>query len=154
MRKLNSVSVFSMSFLACLISSGCTTMGKSVGAGAAAGGMMGAGVGALADPGSDSQNRFRNVVIGAAVGSAVGAGAGFMMGEHLKNEKQEAVSLARKGADEENSRHIQSTQAGAPRLISPRTEARWVSDQIRGNVFVPGHFEYVIVEGAKWETGK
>lgn len=49
-----------------------------------------------------------------------------------------------------------TTASGAsgqpPVLIPPRTEARWIADQIHGNTFVPAHIEYSIVESAKWAT--
>jgi phage tail tape-measure protein len=130
---------------------GCSTTGKSVGAGASIGGVAGATAGALADPGPGGSNRFRNVVIGTAIGGALGAGAGFMVDRTVKDDKQESYDKGKQDAE-----HDLSMQAAGmgnePRLIPPKTEARWIGDQVHGSTFVPGHFEYVILESAHWES--
>jgi uncharacterized protein (DUF697 family) len=134
--------------------SGCATTGKSVGAGATVGALGGAGVGALADPGRHGAYRFRNVVIGTAVGAAVGAGAGFMADRFVHDEREEANKAAKDEAVRDAETHAASSTGQEPELRPARTEARWVPNQVRGQVFIPGHFEYIILEGARWETGK
>lgn len=138
--------------LALIFVSACSTPGKSVGAGAALGGLAGAGVGAIANPGKKGENRFRNVVVGTAVGAAVGAGAGYLADRYVQNERDEAEAKGRAEANKENAGPPASAAFGSPQLVPAKTEARWVPDQIRGSIFVPGHFEYVIIEGARWET--
>jgi hypothetical protein len=133
---------------------GCATTGRSVGAGAAAGGIAGAGVGAIADPGRHGENRFRNVVIGTAIGAAVGAGAGYAMDRFTHDEREDAAKGAKAQAEKEAETHAAQSTGMEPRLLPARTEARWIPDQVRGSTFVPGHFEYIIIEGARWETGK
>lgn len=142
---------FTLSIL--LFSLGCATTGKSVGAGAAAGGVVGAGVGAIADPGKRGENRFRNVVIGTAVGAAVGAGAGFAMDRYVHDEREGAAKDAKEQATKDAEAHAAASTGLAPKLIPARTEARWVPDQVRGTTFVPGHFEYMIIENARWSAG-
>ena len=140
--------------LSIAIYAGCSTMGKSVGAGALAGGVTGAGVGALADPGSQGRNRFRNVVIGTSVGSAVGAGTGFLLDQLVKGEREIARNEGKKEALEANQARATASEGALPRLIQARTEAHWIPDQVHGTTFIPAHFEYQIVEGARWDTGK
>ena len=140
--------------LSLMVATSCATPGKSVGAGATAGGIVGAGVGALADPGDHGQNRFRNVVIGTAAGTVIGAGAGFAMDRYVEGERQAAAQGEKEEATRTAAAHAATSAGMAPRLIPARTEARWVPDQVRGSTFIPGHFEYVIVQGARWETGK
>ncbi len=41
-------------------------------------------------------------------------------------------------------------EPGQPVLVPPKVDARFVDDQVRGNVFVPGHFEYQ-VRPARWK---
>ncbi len=146
--------LFALSTSALLFVSACATTGGSVGAGAAAGGLFGAGVGAVADPGRRGEDRFRNVVIGTAIGGVAGAGAGFMMDRHLKDERQESYAKGKKEAEKDAESHAAAASGNSPRLLPARTEARWVPDQVRGNTFVPGHFEYIIIEGARWSAGK
>ena len=145
--------LFALSTSALLFVSACATTGGSVGAGAAAGGLVGAGVGAIADPGRHGVDRFRNVVIGTAIGGVVGAGVGFMMDRHVKDERQESYEKGKKEAEKDAESHAAESLGNLPRLIPAKTEARWVPDQIRGTTFVPGHFEYMIVEGARWSAG-
>lgn len=137
-----------------VMSSGCATTGRSVGAGSVAGGVMGAGIGAIADPGPGGENRIRNVLIGTAAGSLVGAGAGFMIDRHIKDERQESYSKGKRDAEEASSRKASSSSGNQPRLSPAQTEAKWVPDQVRGSTFIPGHFEYVIIEGAHWEASQ
>jgi hypothetical protein len=48
---------------------------------------------------------------------------------------------------------VQSGSAGAPpNLVPAKVEVRFVEDQVKGNVFVPAHFEYVILEPARWSN--
>jgi len=76
------------------------------------------------------------------------------MDRFVHDERDDAAKHAKEEASHEAETHAAASTGLEPRLIPARTEARWVPDQIRGSTFVPGHFEYVIVEGARWETGK
>ena len=136
-----------------LFASACATTGGSVGTGAAAGGLLGAGVGAIADPGKNGENRLRNVIIGTAAGGVLGAGTGFALGQHMRNEREGAFTKGKEAGAKENGSAQTFATGAAPQLIPPRTEARWIPDQVRGGTFVPGHFEYVITEGARWSAG-
>lgn len=136
------------------LSTGCATSGRTIGAGAGVGAGLGAGAGMLADPGPEGENRVRNVLIGSAVGGVVGAGAGFIADRIVKEGKDDAYQRGKKDQQREISDSAPSGSGQQPKLIPPRTEARWIPDQIRGNTFVPGHFEYVIIESAKWDNGK
>ena len=152
MRRWTNWAIYLALSFAIILSTGCSTTGKSIGAGALSGGVLGAGVGALADPGNAGENRFRNVVIGTAVGSAVGAGTGFMADQYAKNEKVDAYEKGKKDAEEAVNARLKSSQSKQPRLLPAKTEAHWVNDSIRSNVFIPGHFEYQIIEPARWTT--
>ena len=145
--------LFALLFGLAFFSFSCSSTGKSVGAGAAAGGMLGAGVGAIADPGENGRNRSRNVVIGTAAGSATGAAAGFMVDRSAKDDRETAYAQGSKDGKKEISDQAAYSGSG-PRLLPAKTEAKWVPDQVRGNVFVPGHFEYVISETAHWSVDR
>ena len=108
----------------------------------------------MAAPGRRGENRVRNVVIGSAVGAAVGAGAGLAMDQYVRGEREEAAKDVKDQAVREAESHAAAATGPEPKLIPARTEARWVPDQARGTTFIPGHFEYVIVEGAKWGRDK
>ena len=134
-----------------IASPGCATLGRSVTLGAASGGAVGIGMGAFADPGEDAQNRIRNLAIGTVIGSLIGAGAGFLLHQNVnadhsaieEREKIEELKISPPLADPNASQQ--------PKLLPPKTESKWVPDQVRGSTFIPGHYEYLIIEGAKWE---
>ena len=130
---------------------GCATTGKSIGLGAAGGAAFGAGVGALADPGPKGRNRIRNVLIGAGIGAAAGAGAGLLVQKGNEASESEGFDKGKLAAQKEKEAQANSLDPQAPKLIPARTEARWVPDVVRGNTFIPAHFEYQIVEGARWD---
>lgn len=138
-------------FLLVICISSCSSPGRTTGAGAIAGAATGAGVGALASPGDQGHNRFRNVLIGTAAGSAVGAAAGYVIGSDIKDREEKAREEGKAQALKEYQSSPEYTQGATPRLIPARAEAHWVPDQVRGNTFIPGHFEFQIVQGARWE---
>lgn len=134
--------------------SGCATTGKSVAMGAAGGAALGAGAGLIADPGPKGKYRTRNVLIGTAIGGVIGAGAGYIADREIKDSKDDAYKKGKEDALKENADKQAQYDGGdsrQPQLIPPKTEARWVPDQIRGQTFIPGHFEYVILQGARWQ---
>ena len=130
------------------ITPGCATSGKSTLLGGGVGAGVGAGIGAMVDPGPKGEGRIRNVFIGAAAGSLIGAGTGYFAHDAIEGREKDAYSKGKK--DAESSQPAASGQSGAPVLLPPRVEARFVDEQVRGTTFVPAHFEYIIVEPARW----
>lgn len=128
--------------------SGCATSGKSTLLGTGIGAGVGAGIGAMVDPGPKGEGRIRNVFIGAAAGSLIGAGTGYFTHELIEGREKEAYERGKK--DSAKSQAAGGGAPGAPVLLPPRVESRFIDEQVRGNVFVPAHFEYVIVEPARW----
>jgi hypothetical protein len=135
-----------------LILSGCATTGGSVAAGSAGGAALGAGVGALADPGPNGANRIRNVLIGSGVGAIVGAGAGLLLHQSNASSENEGYQKGKEAGQKEIEAQANSPDGHPPKLIPAKTEAHWIPDLVRGNTFVPGHFEYQISQGARWST--
>ena len=137
---------------AILVLPSCATTGKTLALGGAVGAGAGAIAGGLADPGKDGQNRTRNVLIGTAVGGVAGLVTGALVGGAVEEQKQEAFEKGK--ASSVSGTKSQPTPGGMPRLQEPKVEARWVDPQIVGNRFVDGHWEYQIVEPARWEAGQ
>ncbi len=129
----------------------CSTT-SSVGTSAGIGAGVGAVVGAIADAGPNGKNRFKNVVIGSAVGTILGAGTGLALDHYNHDQREDAKKEGMKEAVDEMNKRFQASAGGnEPHLVPPKTEAKWIPDQIRGSTFVPGHFEYLIVSPARWE---
>lgn len=123
----------------------CATENKSLALGGAIGAGTGAIIGGIADPGKDGQYRTRNVIIGSSVGGMVGMASGALIHSNTEDKKREAVDLAKADASRKQ-------QSGTmPNLKSPKVEAHWIDGKIIGNRYVDAHFEYVIVEQARWE---
>jgi len=101
----------------------------------------------MVNPGPKGEGRIRNVFIGAAAGSLLGAGIGNLAHEGIEGREMSAYE---KGKKEGNQAQASSGTDGAPVLLPPRVEARFVDEQVRGSVYIPAHFEYVIVEPARW----
>lgn len=125
---------------------GCATKGKSAGLGAAVGAGAGAIAGGLADPGQDGEYRTRNVIIGTALGGMAGLVAGDMIHQNIEAQKKEAFLQGKAAAP--------PPQAGAmPTLKPARVEAQWIEGHPVGqNRWVEGHYEFIIVEPARWEN--
>ena len=128
--------------------SGCATSGKSTLFGSGVGAGLGAGIGAMVDPGPKGAGRIRNVFIGATAGSLLGGATGYLAHESIEQREKDAFE---KGKDDGKKAAAESMgNDGQPTLLPARVEPKFVDDQIRGNVFIPKHFEYRIVEPARW----
>jgi hypothetical protein len=128
-----------------LFLNGCATANKSVGLGGAIGTGSGALLGGIVDPGKDGEYRTRNVIVGATLGAMAGMVAGSAIHEHTEKEKKEAFLKGQAAAP--------PAQAGAvPTLKPARVESQWIeAHPVGANRWVEGHFEYLIVEPARWE---
>ena len=130
-------------FLICL--TGCQTPGQSVGAGAAVGAGTGALIGGIADPGKNGEMRTRNVLVGATLGAMTGMVTGSLIHKNSEKAKKEAFLKGQQSAPPVASGTM-------PALSTPKIETHWVEGRVQGNRFVEGHFEYVIVEPARWDV--
>lgn len=126
--------------------SGCATQGKSLALGGAVGAGTGAIVGGIADPGKDGQYRTRNVIIGSAIGGVAGMAAGALIHSSNEDKKRDAYEQGKSDTLKK-----QQGNASMPNLKNPKVEAHWMDGKISGNRYIEGHFEYVIVEPARWE---
>ena len=127
-----------------LIFSGCATSKKSVALGGVIGGTTGAVMGGISYPGRHGEERTRNVIIGTILGATAGIIAGKLFNSEIQKEKKKAFEKGKESAPRIAGGAIAS-------LSNPQIETRWVEGRIVGNRYVEGHFEYVIVEPARWE---
>ncbi len=128
-----------------LAMAGCATQNKSAGLGGMIGVGTGAALGGIADPGKNGEYRTRNVIVGATLGGMTGLVAGSVIHDEMESQKKEAFLKGRASAS--------PAQAGAmPSLKNPKVESRWIEGRVVGNRFIEGHFEYVIIEPAKWDN--
>ena len=128
---------------------GCSTAGKATLLGSGIGAVAGAGVGAIAPGGRDGQHRARNVIIGGALGGLLGAGTGYVAHELADKSNKEAYEKGKEAGQKSVGGYMGAT--GQPTLLPPRVETKFVDDQVRGNLFIPAHVEYIIVEPARWQ---
>ena len=141
-KKLVSISIL----IILLAQTGCTSMGKSAGLGAAIGAGTGAALGGIIDPGKNGQYRTRNVIIGAGLGAMAGGFTGAAIHESTDRDKELAYL---KGREAERK---SAKGKSVPALQEPKVEAVWVESKIAGNRYIEGHFEYVITEPTRWEA--
>lgn len=127
--------------------SGCATQTKSIALGGSIGTGTGAIVGGLIDPGKDGEYRTRNVVVGAALGGMAGMISGSLLHEEIDSQKKEAFLKGKASAAPQKSGTM-------PLLKTAKVEARWIEGKVVGNRFIDGHYEYVIIEPARWESSE
>lgn len=121
----------------------CASQNKSVGLGAALGGGTGALVGAVADPGRKGENRTRNVILGTGLGAMAGMVAGNVLYEESEKKRKDAFLKGQASQPK--------MEGQPPSLSAPRVETRWIEGRVMGNRYIEGHFEYVIIEPARWD---
>lgn len=124
----------------------CATQTKSLALGGAIGAGTGAIIGGIADPGKDGQYRTRNVIIGSTIGGIAGVATGALVHSNTEDKKRESYEQGKTDA----TRKLQSNGT-MPNLKNPKVEAHWIDGKISGSRYIEGHFEYVIVEPARWE---
>lgn len=123
---------------------GCATQDKSAGFGGLIGAGAGAAIGGIADPGKKGEYRTRNIIVGSAVGGITGLIAGSVIHDEMESQRKESFQKGRASAPKPQS-------GAAPSLLTPKIESRWVEGKVSGNRYIEGHFEYVIIEPARWE---
>lgn len=138
---------FSMIYLVALAFAltGCATPNKSAGLGGLFGAGAGAALGGIADPGKNGEYRTRNVIVGAALGGMAGLIAGSVIHEETDAQKKEAFQKGRASAPQVNT-------GAMPSLKGAKVESRWIEGRVVGNRYIEGHFEYIIVEPARWDN--
>ncbi len=145
MKKDTHFSIITIFSITLSLLTSCASQNKSLALGGAIGAGTGAIIGGIADPGKDGQYRTRNVIIGSSVGGMVGMATGALIHSNTEDKKREAVDQAKADA-------AKKQQGGTvPNLKTPKVEAHWVDGKIIGNRYIEAHFEYVIVEQARWE---
>lgn len=128
-----------------ILTSGCSTLDKSM----LLGGVVGAGamgsLGNLATSHKDSHTQVKAVILSSALGGLVGMGIANVI---HKNEKSRGTS----GKTFTRHREIKSDSRtkNLPDLTKPRIETRWIPGRIVNDKYIEGHFEYIIVEPTHW----
>lgn len=137
-----------ITFLTTLLAlTGCASQNKSVGAGAGIGALGGAAIGGIADPGKNGEYRTRNVIVGAMLGSMAGAVTGSILHKRMEDEKAKAFESGKKSP-------APSNDGTPPKLTDPKIEARFIEGKAQGNRFIGPHWEYILVEPARWTEGQ
>lgn len=117
----------------------CSSMPKSILAGATAGGTTGALIGNHSGRG---HHRNTSTLTGALIGAAFGGTLGYF-GFKDKNKKSgKKISKTKKKK--------KKIKDDTPLLTRPRVKKIWVKDRISGSRFVKGHWEYIIEENSQW----
>jgi hypothetical protein len=123
---------------------GCATQSKSMALGGAVGMGTGAAIGGIADAGENGQYRTRNVIIGSALGGVAGLITGAAVHGSVEDQKNEAFEKGKKEGKP-------ATLGERPQLTEPKVEAYWIEGKVSGNRYVEPHWEYQIIEPARWE---
>ncbi len=127
----------------------CETTNEAAGLGSATGSIFGGGIGALVNDGGSRDLRIRNVAIGATSGALLGAGLGYGAQNEIQSREKQAFNKGKDSGRRELTSYVGNNQQ--PNLIPPQVEVIYVEDQIKGQVFVPAHIEYRIIQPAHWE---
>lgn len=141
------VFIQSLALILVFLMSGCSTTNRSIGLGGGLGAGAGAIAGGLANPGKDGQYRTRNVIVGTALGGMAGMLAGSVIHNEMEDQKRDAFSKGQASAP--------SPKTGAmPSLKTAKVESRWIEGRSVGNRYIEGHFEYLIIEPARWDENQ
>lgn len=147
MNSLLTFTILTGALVCAVVMTGCATESKSIGLGGAIGAGTGAVLGGIADPGKNGEYRTRNVIVGTALGGMAGMVAGSVIHENTEAQKQEAFQKGQASAP-------RKPQGTMPGLRNAKVEAHWIDGRINGSRYVESHWEYLIVEPARWEENE
>jgi hypothetical protein len=125
----------------------CATENKSVGTGAGIGALGGAAIGGIADPGKNGEYRTRNVIVGGVLGAMAGAVTGSVLHKRMEEDRAKAFENGKKSPPPSN-------DGSPPKLSDPKIEARFIEGRAQGNRYIGAHWEYILVEPARWSGGE
>ena len=127
-----------------ILTSGCSTLDKSM----LLGGALGAGAvgsfGGLATSGYNKNFQAKTVILSSALGGLVGMGIASAI------HKQDREAKEKKRFTTYEQIMANPTKTDKPDLIKPRIETRWVEGRVEGDKYIEGHFEYIIVKPTHW----
>ena len=128
---------------------GCSTLDRSTLLGTGIGAVGGGAIGAASSRGLRDSNRRHNIAIGTGIGAFTGAIIGQQSHKHID---QRAKKLGKVGPTQLHALPSTTSMSRKPLRLKPaRVKVRFVDDQVSGKTKIPAHFEYDIVEEAKWQ---
>lgn len=144
--RANAVYFLFVAGITCLLVglNGCATQSKSMALGGAVGMGTGAAIGGIAGAGENGRYRTRNVIIGSALGGVAGLVTGAAIHGGAEGQKKEAFEAGKKQGQP-------AVPGERPELSEPKVEAYWIDGKASGNRYIEGHWEYQIIEPARWE---
>ena len=87
--------------------------------------------------------------MGSTIGSLLGAGVGYLAFE--KEAKAARDTLVHEKNPDIPPIPLPLDGPKVPTLLPPTVEPRYIDDQVKGNTFVPGHFQFEIRENSRWQ---
>ena len=127
-----------------ILTSGCSTLDKSVFLGGAIGAGAAGSFSSLATSGYDRNFQAKTVILSSALGGLVGMGIANII------HKQDKETKEKKKFTTYEQIMANPMKKNKPDLKRPRIETRWVEGRIVGDKYIEGHFEYIIVEPTRW----
>lgn len=127
-----------------ILTTGCSTLDKSMFTGAVIGAGAAGSLGSLATSHRRSHDQAKTVILTSALGGLIGMGIASTIYKQNKEEREKRFSTYDKIMNDPMKKNM-------PDLTRPRIETRWVKGQIVDDKYIEGHFEYIIVEPTHWE---
>ena len=135
-------------YLIAVVSTGCSTLNKSVMTGVGIGGAAGAVVGSNT---SGGKNKSKSAAIGAVTGAVISGIAGYFIHKGIEKRDEDVRRETLFNLD----KYDVSTPSGfrtssAHGLTAPRIESEWVPTRVEGKRLIEGHKIWVISDEARW----
>jgi hypothetical protein len=133
-----------------LMSTGCSTMKKSLTLGISTGAVTGAMTGA-----SLSKNRGQGALNGALIGGVISGIASYFIHNKLEKRDQKTRRETLFNLDKFGVDYPKNYSSGNnPGLSMPVVESQWVGTQVKGKKLVEGHRVWIISEDPQWIPNK
>ena len=129
------------------LSQGCSTLKRSLVAGALAGATTGVFAGAMARPTGKKDNAAK----GALVGGALGLAAGWFVHEKAQRRDERTRRELLLNLEKFGVGGVPKADGGGnPALAKPVVDSEWVETRVEGNKLIEAHRVWVIKENSRW----
>ncbi|MBF0298175.1 MAG: TraV family lipoprotein [Oligoflexia bacterium] len=150
--RIHAITLVFLLIIPCLLFNSCSTLKQTTSLGAIIGGITGA----LMAPGFVKKDKEKALIIGSLAGLLIGGISGKLIHDQVETREKELKKKILFNLENQDVltpfNKFDGQKQGVPQVLTPKVERVWVEPKVEGSKFIQGHYVYVIVDEAHWNT--